>query len=188
MVRHLRMSALRLRYTAPDPSQIEQCAAYRFHIISTPEDWGRIYVKPGAIRWRYETDPPRPSHSPLNIIRKPDFVVLDTDNQEVLRIARKIRFPARFNIVQGGRTVGEIARRSVLRNKYSIEYEGGPAWLFKMTLFSVRFPGISCEGSRVWVVVGPSKKQWNVLIERRADSVKLVGSLAFLHREWWCYC
>jgi hypothetical protein len=182
------MSALQLRFTAPDPKEIEQGAAYVLHIISTPEDWGRIYDRQGVIVWKYETDPPRPSHSLLNIIRKPDFVLLDPSGKEVLRIVRKMRFPARFSIVQDGREVGRIARRSVLRNKYSIEYEGGSAWLFRMTLFSVRFPGVSKEGNRVWILVGPSKKQWNVLVERQADSVKLVGSLAFLHREWWCYC
>ena len=181
------MSAVRLRYTTPSAGQVEHGAEYKFLIDNTPKDWGEIYVKPGVIRWRYETEPKRGSHSPLNIIRKPDFVLLDDTRQEVVRILRKTRLPARFKIVQSGRAIGEIARRSILRNKYSIEYEGGPTWLFRMTLFSVYFPGISSTGNRAWVVVGPSKRQWNLLVEREADSVLLIASLAFLHREWWCY-
>src|SRR5207244_4308827 len=118
---------------------------------------------PGVIRWRYETHPRRSVYSPLNLLKKPDFILSDGQGQEVLRVVRKTRFPPRFKMVESGRTVGKIALRSILRNKYSIEFDEGPRWLFRMTLFTIYFPGVSSTGNRAWVVVGPSKRQWNVL-------------------------
>ena len=176
-----------LRYTAPDNAQVQGGNQYIFDIANTPETPGVILAKPGITRWRYETQPRRSAYSLFNLLRKPDFVLFDTQGQEILRIVRQTRFPPRFKMVARDQVVGKIALRSLLRNKYAIEFDGGPRWLFRMTLFTVYFPGVSSTGTRVWVVVGPSKRQWNVLVEPAADNVYLLAGLAFIHREWWCY-
>jgi len=181
------MHSVRLKYIRPDASQLERGIEYRFVVENTPPSPGVILVRPGTTRWRYEPHPNRSVYSLLNLLRKPDFVLLDAEGQEVLRISRVTRFPARFKMIERGKCVGEIVRRSVLRNKYTIEFDGGPGWLFRMPLYTVHFPGVSSAGTRVWVVVGPSKRHWNVLVEHEADSVYLLCALAFIHREWWCY-
>ena len=56
-----------------------------------------------------------------------------------------------------------------------------------MPLFTVYFHGESSSNSRVWVVVGPSKRQWTLLAEAGSDDERLLAALAFIHREWWCY-
>jgi len=131
------MNPVRLRYTAPDDTQVKRGNEYKFDIENTPETPGVILVKPGVIRWRYESQPRRSVYSALNLLRKPDFVLSDGQGQEVLRVVRETRFPPRFKILERGRTVGKIALRSILRNKYSIEFNRGPRWLFRMTLFTV---------------------------------------------------
>jgi hypothetical protein len=181
------MNPVRLRFTAPDDAQVQRGNQYIFDIENTPETRGVILAKPGITRWRYETQPKRSVYSPLNLLRKPDFVLSDPQGKEILRVVRETRFPPRFKIVERGQTVGNVALRSILRNKYSIQFDGGPRWLFRMTLFTVYFPGVSSAGTRVWVRVGPSKRQWNLLVEPEADSVYLLAGLAFIHREWWCY-
>lgn len=175
------------RWAAPSDAQVQGGNQYIFDIENTPETPGVILGKPGITRWRYEGQPKRSVYSPLNLLRKPDFVLSDPQAQEVLRVVRETRFPPRFKIVERGQTVGSVALRSILRNKYRIRFNGGPDWLFRMTLFTVYFPGVSSAGTRVWVRVGPSKRQWNLLVEPEADSVYLLACLAFIHREWWCY-
>jgi len=48
----------------------------------------------------------------LNLLRKPDFVLFDTQNREILRVIRERRRLPRFRIVENERTVGKIALRS----------------------------------------------------------------------------
>jgi hypothetical protein len=123
----------------------------------------------------------------LNLFRKPDFVLFDAEEREVLRVRRTTRFPARFEIIEGGRVIGEIALRSILRNQYTIEFDAGLRWLVRMPLFTTYFAGASSTGTRAWIVVGPSERQWRLLVEPEADSVHLLCGLAFIHRERWCY-
>jgi hypothetical protein len=57
-----------------------------------------------------------------------------------------------------------------------------------MPLFTVYFYGRLNDDTRVWVVVGPSKMQWNVLTESALDDVRLLAALAFVHNQWYNYC
>jgi hypothetical protein len=47
-----------------------------------------------------------------------------------------------------------------------------------MPLFTIRFFGDSSTGVEIWVAVGPSKKEWSVLIKRDAREWPLLAALA----------
>ena len=123
------------------------------------------------------------SYLASNLFRKPDFVLLDHEEREVLRICRTTRFPPRFSMIQNGEVVGTIKLRSIFLNKYAINLKAGPKWTFRMPLFTIYFHGESSSNSRVWVVVGPSKMEWTLLTEAGTDDVRLLAGLAFIHGE-----
>ncbi|MEI6862608.1 MAG: hypothetical protein WCL04_10205 [Verrucomicrobiota bacterium] len=150
---------------------------------SNKYDPGVIIGELESNRWRYETQPKRLQF--FELIKKPDFVVIDSTENECLRIRRHSRLLPSFEMIEDGQVIGKITLCSVLRNKYTFELRSGPTWTFRMPLFTVHFPGESSEGKQIWIIVGPSKKQWNVLIQPGADSLQLLAFLAFVHREWW---
>jgi hypothetical protein len=45
-------------------------------------------------------------------------------------------------------------------------------------------PFVSMGSAKIWVLVGPHKMQWNVLVHPTVDDVALVASLAFIHNQW----
>jgi hypothetical protein len=173
--------------TFSDGTDFADGKQYCFQIGSEAEWPGVILGEPGVIRWRYTTDPKRYPWSPSNLFGKPEFVVTDSDGQEVLRVRRDTRFPPRFEMVERGEPVASISLRSLLRNRYTIQVGDEPAWTFRMPLFTVYFRAESASGQEILVQVGPTKKQWNLLAEPGTDSLYLLGALAFIHREWWSY-
>jgi hypothetical protein len=56
-----------------------------------------------------------------------------------------------------------------------------------MPLFTIRFYGFSSAGPEIWVRVGRSKMEWNILIKAGVEEQPLVAALAFIHTEWWNY-
>jgi hypothetical protein len=148
---------------------------------------GAITTEEGVLQWRFLTGPARGAWSLRNLIRKPEFVVFDSDGRELLRIRRESRFPPRFEMTRDSRVVGRIALRSFLRNKYSIALSDQTTWLFRMPLFTILFRGASDSGSEVWVFAGPGKRQWNILLGGEGDGLYILSALAFIHREWWLY-
>jgi hypothetical protein len=174
---------------APSPEDIERGVQYSFQLGDALDCPCAILAEPGMATagWHCGTEPRRSPFSPLNLLRKPDFVLMDHEERVVLRIRRKSRVPPRFDMIQNGQVVGTIGLRSILRNKYAIALNAGPTWTFRMPLFTICFHGESTAESRVWVAVGPSKRQWNLLAQPGTDDVRLLAGLAFIHREWWCY-
>ena len=77
--------------------------------------------------------------------------------------------------------------RSLFRIKYSIDIQGAGSWTFRLPLFTVQFRGDSQAGTDVWVIVGPSKMEWNILIRPGTNDLRLLAALAFIHNEWWNY-
>jgi hypothetical protein len=186
----VRIQTLRSMRMAPRPDDIERAAAYGLVLDGrATEVPGLIFDTPGVTEpcWRLRTEPPRSPWSPLNFWRKPDFLLVDSDNREILRIRRTRRMPACFHLVDKGNPVGTVQRRGILRNKYTLAFKDGPTWTFRMPLFTWLFWGESNTGRRIWVRMGPSKIQWTVLMQPEADNVRLLMVLAFIHREWWCY-
>jgi hypothetical protein len=95
--------------------------------------------------------------------------------------------PSFFDIMEKDDVIGRIGMRSILRIKYSIEINGAGSWTFRLPLFTVRFRGDSQTGTDIWVLVGPSKMEWNILLRCGVGDRHLVAALAFIHNEWWNY-
>lgn len=171
----------------PTDDELENASAYCFKLDNSADYPGSIFAESGRLCWRFETLPRRSAYSPLNLFRKPVFVALDVESHEVLRIRVQPGATRRFDLIQDGLVVGTIQRRGFLRSTYTCSFSGGPVWTVKMPLFTLLFQGKSTNGLTVWIRVGPSKKQWNVLTCLNGDDVRLIAALAFIHREWWCY-
>jgi len=186
----VRIQTLRSMRKAPKPDDIERAAVYGLVLDGGAEEVpGFIFETQGVTEpgWHLRTEPPRSPYSLLNLWRKPDFLLVDRDNREILRIKRTRRMPACFDLVDKGNPVGTVQRHGILRNKYALAFKDGATWTFRMPLFTWLFWGESNTGGRIWVRMGPSKVQWTVLMQPEADDVRLLAGLAFIHREWWCY-
>jgi hypothetical protein len=177
----------RARARGPDAEDIEHGAKYGLLIDGKLRGTSGTIWEPEVLRWRYEMRKNRSGYSLRNPFRKRDFVILDLEAKEVLLVRRASFIPPRFDIIQAGKKVGRISLRSILRNKYTIELEGEASWTFLMPLYTIRFFGESDAGLQLWVVVGPSTMEWNLLMKRGADDVRLLSALAFIHCEWNSY-
>jgi hypothetical protein len=103
-------------------------------------------------------------------------------------VVRRTSFvPSVFQIRDGDKVAGRIRMVSPIRNKYVIEIDGVNSWIFRMPLFTVRFRADSAVGTDIWVVVGPSKMEWNILVRPGISDRPLLAALSFIHNEWWNY-
>jgi hypothetical protein len=161
-----------LTFIAPKAEDLDNGAEYMLHIGPFPDAEGEILVRRPAERWRTE-------------FKSGLFTVFDPAEREILRVSRDARVPPRFSLLAGGNAVGTMASRPLMRNRYVVNFAAGETWAFHLKLFTVFFPGESAGGKKLWVRVGPSKKQWSLLIQPGADDPRLVAALAFMHREWW---
>jgi cell division protein FtsW (lipid II flippase) len=115
-------------------------------------------------------------------LKRPDFFVTELDTKDEVIIRKASYIPSVFNIIEGGRTVGTITMLSILRNKYSISIDD-VTWTFHMPLFTIFFFGKSKKGAEIWVRIGPSERQWNILIKPGVVQRPLVAALALIHNE-----
>jgi hypothetical protein len=172
----------------PRPPQSTEGSQYCFQC--SYEGNGEIYNRAGEILWRCRTQHPRgdPQSTFVTVpmyglLRLADFVVYDTAEKELLRVKRDRRLPmARFVMVENGSPVCTIRQRSILLNRYQLDFAGGPKWTFHMPLFTVYFKGVSDAGARIRVRLW-SHNVWYALIDTGVDSPRLVAALAFIHRE-----
>jgi hypothetical protein len=145
---------------------------------------GEIYDSNGEILWHARTlHRRRFLPYPFGFFRLPDFVVYDQANLELFRVKRERKWPrARFLMVGNGAPICTIRQRSVLLNKYTLEFADGQHWTFRMPLFTVDFGGSSQAGETIRVRLW-SHNVWYVFIEPTADRPQLAAALAFIHRE-----
>jgi hypothetical protein len=148
---------------------------------------GVVWDEQGNARWRYGDRKNASGRGPGNPFNKADFVVTGADAKDEVLIRRTSFIPPVFDIAEGDRVIGRIKMRSIFRNKYDIEIDGVNSWTFRMPLFTIRFYGESSAGAEAWVVVGPSKMEWNILIKAGVKEGPIVAALAFIHCEWWNY-
>ena len=141
----------------------------------------------GVIRWRCAFRKNSSSRGWGNPFNKPDFVIAEPGAKDEVIVRRASFILPVFSIIESDRIIGTIRLRSMLRNKYSISIDGVNSWTFRMPLFSTGFYGVSSAGAEIWVVVGPSKMEWNILIRAGVKEWPLVAALAFIHNEWWNY-
>ena len=145
---------------------------------------GVVYRSNGDLLWRVKTQHEGARFAyPYGFFHLPDFVLSDTAGQEMFRIRRERRLPrAQFVMVEDGRPVCTLRQQSLLLNKYTLEFAGGPKWTFQMPLFTVVFKGVSETGAKVRVRLW-THNIWYVEIDAAADRPQLVAALAFIHRE-----
>jgi len=145
---------------------------------------GEIYDSNGEIVWRIKTLHFRKFFQyPYGFLRLPDFVVYDKADVELLRVKRERKWPlAQFVMVGSGVPICTIRQRSVLLNKYTLDFVNGQQWMFRMPLFTVNFGGWSKTGETIHVRLW-SHNVWYVLIKAQVDSPQLAAALAFIHRE-----
>jgi hypothetical protein len=148
---------------------------------------GAVRNEKDIVRWRYGIRKRASGGVPGNPFNKPDFVVGEPDTKDELIIRRASFIPPVFNIIQASKVIGGIRMRSIFRNKYSISIDGVNSWTFRMPLFTVRFYRESSAGTEIWVIVGPSEMEWNILIKAGVEEWPLVAALAFIHNERWNY-
>lgn len=172
---------------APTTDELENAAVYYLSLDYSVDYPGSILEESGQVRWRFETQPRRSAYSPFNLLEKPVFVILDAESHEVLLIRKSPSASRQFDIIQDGTIVGIIRKRAILRPIYTLDFPSGSTWTVRMPLFSIQFQAQSTSGVTVWIRVGPSKKQWNVLVPAEGNNVCVIAALAFIHREWWCY-
>jgi hypothetical protein len=139
------------------------------------------------VRYRYERRASRFGWGFGNPFRKPDFVLSEPSDKEETIIRRVSFVPPVFNIVEASAVIGTIRMLSMFRNKYSISIDGVKSWTFRMPLFTVLFFGESDAGAEIWVRVGPSVREWNILIKPGITRRPLIAALAFIHHERYFY-
>jgi hypothetical protein len=148
---------------------------------------GGVMDEKGVIRWRYGTRKNSSAYRFANPFNKPDFVIAAPEGSDEVVIRRLSFFPPVFHILRAGAVIGCIKMRSLFRNKYVIAINQVNSWTFRMPLYTISFFGESGTGPGIWVVVGPSKMEWNILIAPETIPWPLVAALAFIHVEAWNY-
>ena len=176
------------RILAPDEFSIAHGAIY---VCIIGRDFrnrsGKVFDEHGDLRWDYNVRPNPEGRTWRNPLNKPDFVFTDAHGKAELLIRRMSFIPSIFQIFDGKASVGRIALRNVLGIKYGINIDECASCTFRLPLFTVRFYGGTDAGPSVWVVVGPSKMQWNVLVKPGTNDREIVVALAFIHNQWWNY-
>ena len=176
------------RIMAPDEFCIANGAKYVCTIDREGRNRsGKVFDEHGDVRWQYDVRRNPEGRSLRNPFNKPDFVFTDAHGQAELVIRRLSFIPSIFQILDGNASIGRIALRSFLGIKYGINIDGSAPWTFRLPLFTVRFWGDTDTGPSIWVVVGPSKMQWNLLLNPGTKDRELVVALAFIHNQWWNY-
>ena len=148
---------------------------------------GTLQNEQAIVRWRYAFHKNANDRSWKNPFKKPDFVIADSDAKNEVVIRRASFIPPVFDIRLAERMIGKIRLRSPFRNRYSIEIDGVGAWMFRMPLFTIAFYGVSGACADIWVRVGPSQREWSVLLRTGVNEWPLVAALAFIHNERWHY-
>jgi hypothetical protein len=181
---------MRLNRTTVPPD--EQCIAHGHKFLcqidrGTNGHSGNVMDENGVVRWRYGTQKKLAGYRFANPFNKPDFVIAPPDGSDEVVIRRLSFFPPVFSIVRSGKVIGSIKMRSLFRNKYVIEIDQVNAWTFRMPLYTISFFGESDTGPEIWVVLGPSKMEWKILVKRETSEWPLLAALSFIHVEAWNY-
>jgi hypothetical protein len=182
------MSRQETKTGSPDADCIDRGAKYFFQIDRAGRQRsGKVYDENGGLVWRYAARRDALGPRRGNPFTKPDFVFTEADGPAELVIHKLSCFPSGFEIRDRDAVIGRIGVRSIVRIKWGVEIEGTGSWTFSLPLFTVYFHGESQSGRDIWVIVGPSKMEWSVLIRPGINDRRLVVPLAFIHNEWWHY-
>jgi hypothetical protein len=157
---------------APDASPTRCFKDYRFHCKDNGS--GEIYDRDNdKPRWLFNTS--RQHKSLLSFT--------DSSGQTLLTIQQERGFPlTRFLMLENDSMICTICQRSMMLNRYSLDYSNGPKWTFYLPLFSIFYKGEANSGDEVRVRM-VRHDTWKVRISDEADNYHLVAGLALIHRE-----
>lgn len=173
------------RIIPPDEHSIEHGAKYVCVIDRDGRSrGGKIYDENGDVRWQYDWRRNPEGLSWRNPLNKPGFVVTNPDGQVEIVIRRASFFPSTFRILEGNNSIGRITLPNVLGIKYRILLDGFPGATFRVPLFTRQFWGDTEGDASIWVVVGPSTMEWNVLLKPGTNDLGIVATIAFIHTQW----
>lgn len=111
-------------------------------------------------------------------------MIRDASGSEALTLSRVSYLSPVHRISSGGRPLGSVRLTSPLRNKYAIGI-CGESWTFRMPTFTVALFGETRHRTDLWILAGPSKMEWNVLVRPGVPPWPLVGVVAYIHNPWW---
>jgi len=149
----------------------------------TYEGSGAIYDTNNQALLQFTGQEGRRERYPYGFFRLPDFVVYDPDKRERFRVKRVRRLPtARFVMTENGQPICTIGQRSILLNRYRLDFTSSEKWTFHMPLFTIYFKGWSQTGDKVFVRL-ETHNTWFLQIDEGRDSPQLLAALAFIHRE-----
>jgi hypothetical protein len=171
------------RFIAPDDDCVAKGTKLLSEIYRGGSRDGEMRDEADVIRWQYGRNKAALRWRLRHPLSRPDFFVTELGTKSKLMIRRASRIPSVFEIIEDGKAVGRIKTLSILRNKYSITIDDVRAWTFRMPLFTVFFFGESRDGAEIWVRVGPSERQWSILIKHGVVQRPLAAALAFIHNE-----
>jgi hypothetical protein len=181
---------MRLKRTTAPPD--EQCIAHGRKFFCQIDRGmgghdGTVTDEHGVVRWRYGTRKNSSAYRFANPFNKPDFVIAAPDGSDEVVIRRLSFVPPVFSILRSGTVIGSIKMCSLFRNKYVIAIDQVNVWTFRMPLYTIYFFGESETRPEIWVAMGPSKKEWIILIKPEASEWPLLAALSFIHVEAWNY-
>ena len=163
------------RHTLPSAEEVKQGQQLYSRIGGRS---GAILGKDRTLTWKADGS--------LHLLRKSAFVVVDSDEKELLWVEKRRRLSLSFEMMEAGQHIGTVRLLSFLLNKYTLELKDGVTWTFHLPLYTVYFRADSTTGERVWMQVGPrTKLQWMVLVRPEFNDVRVLSAIAFIHRRWY---
>ena len=184
----MRVSPKRIRPTIPDNKVLSQGTKLVSRIeAGSRKREGTVCDEHDNVLWRYELRNNNSPCSTANPFRKRDFVLADSEGRDTLTIRRISFVPPVFQMIAGEGELGRIRMSSVFRNRYSVWIDGEHPWTFHMPLFTIAFFGQSESETEIWAMVGPSERQWSILLKPKLEAWPLAAVLAFIHHERYFY-
>ncbi len=118
-----------------------------------------------------------------SFFRRPDFVVLNNAEEEVLRIIQVKRFPRRrFVMVASGSVLGEFEERGIISDSYAAHFADSTRWSISRPLFSSRVLVVSDKGTGIrydWA----GHNNWFIHRGDTRDNLQLIATIAFVQSE-----
>ena len=159
-------------------------ATTEYAILCSDDGDGEVYNRSEEVKWRFSTDKGYKCYL-LSYFAFPTlFRFFDSMQRQLLTIRCEHRYPyAVFTILEDEHRIGTIYQKSLLLNTYDIVLErNSTRWRFHMPLYTVYFSG-SSDTSEAFYVRMRYHEQWYVKISPANDSIPLMASIAFIHRE-----
>lgn len=157
---------------------------FSYCIDSNRDGNATIYDREGHVLWR--STAPFPNRHLFLFGSSPDLAFYDDAEHEALVVRSERGGPLpRYMMIAGGMVVCTIRGRSLLPNRFTLDFTDGPRWTFHMPPFAVFYRGTSETGAEVRVRL-VRYDRWYVQAAADCDSLPMLAALAVIQRHrWW---